>query len=318
MKKKIHILVVVIVLLGSNLSFGSNLSKNLKDIKSTDWFTPTINKLIQLGGIQGYPDGTFKPNSSMTKAEFVKTLVISLGESEASKSNEHWASGYISKAETLKLLKISKIGNVDSPISRLEAAEIVSNTLTYLKEIYELDSDPVSRVSTKGIMTGYPDGSFKGENNLTRAEASTIVIRTIDKEMRTAAIVKIKETVSAHAEILRLVNIERKNAKLQPMVICSELTKVAELKSKDMAEKNYFDHTSPTYGSPFKMMDQFGILYMAAGENIAKGYKTPEAVVKGWMDSPGHRANILNSSYGKIGIGIYTADVSYWTQMFTN
>ena len=315
MKKRIHIMIIVITLLLSNtLSFGST---KLTDIKSTDWFMPTVSKLIKLGGIQGYPDRSFKPNNPMTKAEFVKTLVTSLGLSEGSKTSSHWASGYISKAETMQLLS-DKVGNLDLPISRLEAAELAANALTYLKESYEANTDCISKVSTKGIMTGYPDGSFKGENSLTRAEASTVIIRLLDKEMRAVPPIKQTETPDAHSEILRLVNIERKKANLKPIEICTELSKVAELKSKDMAVKNYFDHNSPTYGSPFNMMDKFGVMYKAAAENIAKGYKTPEEVVKGWMDSPGHRANILNGTYGKMGIGLYTADVSYWTQMFTN
>ena len=63
------------------------------------------------------------------------------------------------------------------------------------------------------------------------------------------------------------------------------------------------------------MMRSFGISYRTAGENIAKGYQSPEAVVRGWMNSPGHRANILNSSYTHIGVG-YVASGNYWTQMF--
>lgn len=318
MKKKIHILIIFIILLWSNLTYGSNIKVDLVDVKPTDWYMPTVSKLIELGGIQGYPDRSFKPNEPMTKAEFVKTLVTSLGEGVVSKSNEHWASGYISKAESMKILGKDKLANIDTPISRLEAAEIVSNSLIYLKEIYEVNSDTISIVSTNGIMTGYPDGSFKGENNLSRAEASTIIVRLLFKEIRTIPVDKVKETASVHNEILRLVNIERKKVNLKPFIICTELSKVAELKSKDMALANYFAHTSPTYGSPFDMMDQFGIMYQAAAENIAKGYKTPESVVKGWMESPGHRANILNKNYGKMGIGLYTVGVNYWTQMFTN
>ena len=82
-----------------------------------------------------------------------------------------------------------------------------------------------------------------------------------------------------------------------------------------MKNKNYFDHTSPTYGSPFDMMKSFGISYKAAGENIAMGQKTPEQVVQAWMDSPGHRANIMNSSFTHIGVG-YVASGNYWTQQF--
>ncbi len=82
-----------------------------------------------------------------------------------------------------------------------------------------------------------------------------------------------------------------------------------------MHDKKYFDHTIPTYGSPFEMMTAFGISYSYAGENIAMGYATPQAVMDGWMNSPGHRVNILNANYPQIGVG-YVADGSYWTQEF--
>ena len=82
-----------------------------------------------------------------------------------------------------------------------------------------------------------------------------------------------------------------------------------------MQKNNYFSHTSPTYGSPFDMMKQFGISYRAAAENIAMGQRTPEEVVNAWMNSDGHRKNILSSSYTHIGIG-YMENGNYWTQMF--
>ena len=82
-----------------------------------------------------------------------------------------------------------------------------------------------------------------------------------------------------------------------------------------MADNRYFSHTSPTYGSPFQMIKNFGISYRTAGENIAAGQRTPKAVVDAWMNSSGHRANILNASYTQIGVG-YVASGHYWTQMF--
>ncbi len=82
-----------------------------------------------------------------------------------------------------------------------------------------------------------------------------------------------------------------------------------------MHDKRYFSHQSPTYGSPFDMMKQFGITYRTAGENIAMGQSTPQAVVNAWMNSEGHRANILNASFTQIGMG-YVADGHYWTQQF--
>lgn len=315
MKKKISILVIVFILLASNLSYGSSSKVKLVDVKSTDWYAATILKLMDLGGIEGYPDNSFKPNNSITKAEFIKALVTTLGMGQDLKTNEHWASGYISKAQILNILDKNATTNIDQPISRKEVAEIVSNTLVYLNEIFMVNSDCITRVTSKGIMVGYPDGSFKDGNSLTRAEASTIIVRIIDKNMRLLANNK---PIDVHNEILKLINIERKKKNLSPLVICSQLSEVAELKSKDMALENYFEHISPKYGTPFNMMNEFGIVYKAAAENIAKGYKTSEDVVKGWMESPGHRANILNSDYHKMGIGLYTSDTSYWTQMFTN
>ena len=82
-----------------------------------------------------------------------------------------------------------------------------------------------------------------------------------------------------------------------------------------MHDKGYFSHTSPTYGSPFDMIKNFGISYRTAGENIARGQRTPLEVMDAWMNSAGHRANILNASFTQIGVG-YVSDGNYWTQMF--
>ena len=94
-----------------------------------------------------------------------------------------------------------------------------------------------------------------------------------------------------------------------------ELSRVARYKSQDMKDNNYFSHTSPVYGTPFQMIKNFGISYRSAGENIAKGQSTPQAVVNAWMNTSGHRANILKASYNTIGVG-YVESGKYWTQMF--
>ena len=116
-------------------------------------------------------------------------------------------------------------------------------------------------------------------------------------------------------EVIRLVNAERAKYGLAALEEDWELSRVARYKSQDMHDEHYFSHTSPTYGTPFEMIRAFGLSYRAAGENIAVGYATPAAVVAGWMASEGHRANILSSSYTKIGVG-YVADGNYWTQQF--
>lgn len=126
----------------------------------------------------------------------------------------------------------------------------------------------------------------------------------------------IPSSVTAYeTEVVRLVNEIREDNGLTPLTQDWQLSRVARYKSQDMMELGYFSHTSPTYGSPFEMMKSFGISYRSAGENIAKGYQTPKAVVDAWMNSPGHKANILNSSFTHIGVG-YVQSGNYWTQMF--
>ncbi|AEY65448.1 CAP domain-containing protein [Clostridium sp. BNL1100] len=118
--------------------------------------------------------------------------------------------------------------------------------------------------------------------------------------------------------VVELVNAERAKNGLKPLTMNAQVNKTATLKSQDMAKLGYFDHNSPTYGSPFDMMKKYGISYRTAGENIAMGQTTPEQVMKGWMNSPGHRANILKSSFTQIGVGVAknSSGRLYWTQQF--
>nr|WP_315023284.1 CAP domain-containing protein [uncultured Aminipila sp.] len=123
---------------------------------------------------------------------------------------------------------------------------------------------------------------------------------------------------SYEQQVVNIVNQERAKEGLAPLTLNAKLSNVAETKAEDMRDKNYFSHTSPTYGSPFDMMKQFGITYTAAGENIAKGQKTPQDVMTAWMNSSGHRANIMNSNYQQIGVGYVTDSngTTYWVQEF--
>lgn len=119
-------------------------------------------------------------------------------------------------------------------------------------------------------------------------------------------------------EVLVLVNQERAKVGLAALKDNWQLARVARYKSEDMRDKNYFSHTSPTYGSPFDMIKNFGIRYMAAGENIAMGQPTAAAVMKSWMNSPGHRSNILSKNFTELGVGVAKSKSGslYWTQQF--
>ena len=130
------------------------------------------------------------------------------------------------------------------------------------------------------------------------------------------AIPQVSSTVTNfESEVVRLVNEIRVQNGLKPLTANWELSRVARYKSQDMRDQGYFSHTSPTYGTPCQMIKSFGLSFRTVGENIAKGYATPQAVVNGWMNSSGHRANILNASYTQIGVG-YVGQGHYWTQMF--
>ncbi|MGV8146851.1 MAG: CAP domain-containing protein [Alkaliphilus sp.] len=117
---------------------------------------------------------------------------------------------------------------------------------------------------------------------------------------------------SSELQLIEYVNQARKDAGLKTLTIDVDLSYVARVKSEDMYQNNYFSHTSPTYGSPFDMMNSFGIKYTRAAENIAKTSSVLSAH-NGLMNSEGHRKNILNPNFTHIGVGIKNG---YYTQMF--
>ncbi|MDN3018852.1 CAP domain-containing protein [Paenibacillus sp. BSR1-1] len=122
--------------------------------------------------------------------------------------------------------------------------------------------------------------------------------------------------VSQYAQqVIDLTNAQRSKNGLPALKADTQLSGVAQKKAVDMQQNNYFSHTSPTYGSPFDMMRDFGVTYRAAGENIAQGQRTPQEVVTAWMNSPGHRANILSSKFTHIGVG-FEGTGKHWSQMF--
>ena len=127
-----------------------------------------------------------------------------------------------------------------------------------------------------------------------------------------------QSSASYEQQVLALVNEQRANYGLSPLSYSNELEAVAYAHSRDMAQNNYFNHTNLSGQSPFDRIKAAGISYRSAAENIAAGQKTPQEVVNAWMNSAGHRANILNSSVTKMGVGIYSGGSYgiYWTQLF--
>ncbi|MBR3673468.1 MAG: SH3 domain-containing protein [Clostridia bacterium] len=151
--------------------------------------------------------------------------------------------------------------------------------------IVQVEGDYVGAVSKKYVRAIYPSTS----NNNSIGTTTTSSIMTADEK-----------------EVFNLINTQRANNGLSALQMDEETQKVARIKAQDMVNNNYFSHTSPTYGSPFDMLKSFKISYKSAGENIA-GNSSNSGAVNAWMNSDGHRANILNSSYNYTGIGVVSS-----------
>jgi uncharacterized protein YkwD len=121
---------------------------------------------------------------------------------------------------------------------------------------------------------------------------------------------------SPEGQVLTLVNVERAKIGCSPLVMDQPLAKLAEDFTKDMAQRNFFDHTDPDGDDPWERAKLAGITDLG-GENIARGQADVQAVMAAWMNSPGHRANILNCDYTTLGVGIHFGPGGpWWTQDF--
>jgi len=211
-----------------------------------------------------------------------------------------------------KIFAYAMIGTMLSA-SMVSGADALSNTTsynTYLQQYFNkyYSNYRITTVKqpTTNTTTTTQQSPTPTTNNTTNTTAPTSTQTTSG------------EFSAYQQEVLNIVNKERASRGLSALKFNAEVAKVATTKSQDMIDNNYFDHNSPTYGSPFDMMKKFGISYRTAGENIAMGQKTPQEVMTAWMNSDGHRKNILNSSFTEIGIGIAKDSNGrlYWTQMF--
>lgn len=155
--------------------------------------------------------------------------------------------------------------------------------------IVQVEGDYVGAVNKKYVKAIYPNSSNSNNssnNNSSSNSNSTTTAMTTDEK-----------------EVFDLINNQRTQNGLSALKLDTETLRVARIKAQDMVDNNYFSHNSPTYGSPFQMLNSFKISYKTAGENIA-GNSSNSSAVTAWMNSSGHKANILNSSFNYTGIGV--------------
>lgn len=309
------------------------------DLESVPWAEDEINFLYDEGIINGYDEYRFGPLDYITRGQAAMMLVKALYPNEQARKIDYFPDvaqdKYYSNAVNVAYEKNIITGYLDqtfrpeSDITRAGAAAMIDRAFqidrgdrdTHFIDKLGWAEENILDLATNGIITGYPDGTFKQNKTISRAEFAVILARAINPSF----IEKIEVTPpqdwdisSFEMEVVELTNKERIKQGLNPLIMDKELSRVARMKSQDMIDNEYFDHNSPRYGSPFEMMLREGIRFSMAAENIAAGYSTPESVVQGWMNSPGHRANILKSELTHIGVGFAEGGSYryYWTQMF--
>lgn len=166
--------------------------------------------------------------------------------------------------------------------------------------IIQTDKDYVGAVSKKYVKAIYPSSSSSGNTSGGTTGGSSSTGNSGTSGTQTSSM------NSDEKEVFDLINKQRTNNGLPALKNDSEVQRIARIKAQDMVDNNYFSHNSPTYGSPFDMLKSFKVSYKTAGENIAANSSNSSAVTA-WMNSSGHKANILNSSFNYTGIGVVSS-----------
>ncbi|MCG7343964.1 S-layer homology domain-containing protein [Sporosarcina sp. ACRSL] len=329
------------------------------DVPKSHWAHDPIDVISDLGIINGYPDGTYKLNQPVTRAQAAKIVALATKTKPTHSftpdfkdvTPAHGSYDHIRALTERGIFNNGEAFNPNASLTRGQMAKII--TLAY--NIIVDDNDEISFSDVKkingyhsyittiaelGITTTAQGGEFKPNDPVSRAHMAAFIHRAIefDNKRKTGEIYydqaqrKYVEKVysipepppaqmdeSLAVQTINLVNKERQQQNLATLKQDDELSAIAQIKAEDMAKNNYFAHNSPTYGTVGNMLDQFGYDWMGYGENIAKGYTTAETVVQGWMESPGHRANILQSHFTNIGTGYATDQngTTYWVHMFS-
>ncbi|MFS0783796.1 S-layer homology domain-containing protein [Bacillus sp. 1P06AnD] len=306
-----------------------------------------MQAMIKEGIITGYGDGTYKPNGTVTRGEFATFLKRALDLpdgphvfKDVSKTSS-LAAG-INAAAKAKIVRgiSSETFAPNQLITREQMAIMINNALTYKNiktkttSVTVADMNRVGAEETKlaiknmigqGIIKGYTVSGgmmFKPKDHATRQQGAAFIYRLLNVIGKTSGNTNTPETPAAYEpsafekKVVELTNAERAKQGLKPLILDTEASRVAHAKAEDMKVNNYFSHTSPTYGGLKELLQKFGIKnWHAAGENIAKGQPTPESVVSAWMNSAGHRANILNPNFTHMGAG-YVSSPNVWVQEF--
>lgn len=333
--KRLTIIVTALLLCLALFPPNSSAQSKFKDIPDNYWAKKEIEELVSKGIIDGYPDGNFKPEQYVTRAQTAiiigKTMQIDTkyrpNPGFADVKSKDAAYPYIAALVERGIFSKRKKFNPNNPLTREQLAKILVEAFalqgTTKTEFRDVPKNHwaykyINTLVSTGITTGKTSDKFDPTGKVTRAQIAVFVKRALDYQKEQIANLNpfVKEVVS-------LVNKERAKKKLPPLKLALDVTRVAQLKAEDLQKNNYFAHVSPVYGDVDAMLGKFNVKFKYAGENIAGGQRTPEEAVTDWMNSPGHRANILDPVYTEIGVGVAIIGdenqedpLYYWVQMF--
>ena len=347
MKKKI----LVSILLCASLASQAVAAKTFTDLDVSHWSYPYVQAVQS--GIDGYPDGTFRPDTPVTRAEFSKIFLSALGVYDSSHDTNSYQNWY----EPYQLIMEPYIPSTengfdaDAMLTRGDTALAIYNMLsmdtdgaysTASAQVYsdynqndERTNRAIAFCTDMGIMTG-KGGYFDASSGLTRAEICVIISRinnifgvnipdntlppeqTPNPDSGNQSGTEQLSDYEFKMQVLELVNQERAANGLNSLAWSDDAAAVAQAHAEDMASRDYFNHSTPEGLSPSDRINNTGISWTRNAENIAAGQQTPQEVMDAWMNSPGHRRNILTPELENLGIGIARGGSYgiYWVQVF--
>jgi uncharacterized protein YkwD len=339
--RKIALLGMAFLLMFSTFSQEAEAASKFKDVSEKHWAYPAIKELTDSKVIAGYADKTFKPNAPVTRAQSAIFIVRALKLSTANRPNPKFSdvspktSGYAEIATLVHIGVIPKASKFypSKPATRSQVAQMLvpafklkGTSTVGFKDVPKSHAaySQINTLVANKITTGTTKTTFSPNSNVTRVQMVVFIKRVLDLKKKETVVapkppvtppvgsklppvpVVSAENQAIMKEILVLLNKERAKVKLPALKAHATIDGLALIKGKDLVDYNYFAHESPRLGDYSDMLDKAGIKNRGSAENLTAGYPTAEMAVKAWMDSPGHKSNILTREYTHVGVGTYS------------
>lgn len=350
MKKRLALLVVLTLCLSSAGAAGMGGFQPIQtypqgmfqDVTATDWFFPDVVSAYELGLMNGTDAAAFSPQGPVTLAAAI-TLCARLqaawfGDTEAfdQSTGAHWYDVYVSFAVKRGIWTPDTETDYEAPVSRGQLAALLWAALpeNAYSPVNQVDDGAIPDVAVghpqsaaiyglyrAGMLTGQgEDGAFFPDRPLTRAELAAVTVRATDPDRRQSVTLINPALAAASArvnDVADLVNEARAQAGLPPLTLMPELSQAAQVRAEETTKS--FAHTRPDGRDCFTVLAEVGITCQYTGENIAMGQRTAQEVMETWMNSPGHRENILDPGFARLGVACVERGGSlYWVQLFIN